>query len=612
MVRGAWRIAIAAVWLWGSLVLAAEPEGDLYQLGIALNQEGVRGSWKAIGEPGQWMNVRAGAILNGRLYTAETDGTLRITRLDNGKRTAIGRPEFGTTELMFASGESLWTIETGGNLYRVNPHNAAWWQIGAAGGWNEVRAGAILHGVLYTVEHSGALYATDLSNGTWKQVGTASLGDVKHLFAAGEALGVIDAEGNLWHIDPRNGGQCQVRPPHGWKSAIAVTAVNGRVYSAEHDGRLQEANPADGKRTPLGGPDFANTKFMLAGNPQLYTIENDGTLYVIHLHPPQSVDGWDCFPREFEKVFREQANGFYRNMYPRQILGSRATHAEILGGIGWLKSAAQKQDMVVIYLTCHGGTDPIEGWGVGTADGQTLWGRELKQQLAQLPCHALVFIETCGSGGFAHPHPHDPPVPANVTAVCACSGQQKASNELDIAALEALWGRADFSRDGVVELDEMLEYIERRYRKMFPAAGQNKVDVNRSVMVKARTVPGSLKLTKVSPQLGAIVHDGQLFAALVTGQQSNRFNVHVIGFNNQPGEYFITSAARRDSVCLPSEGAPMEVEQNGTWYPARIVQRIGGQYRVHYLGYNEEEIVTPNRMRNAFLARPIENKPNAN
>src|SRR3954454_7467957 len=81
----------------GSVLPAAEPPGDLYQIGIALNQAGMRGGWKLVGQPGAWRRVRAGAILGDRLYTAESDGSLRATKLSSGARTKIGGLEFGET-----------------------------------------------------------------------------------------------------------------------------------------------------------------------------------------------------------------------------------------------------------------------------------------------------------------------------------------------------------------------------------------------------------------------------------------------------------------------------------------------------------------------------------
>ena len=59
--------------------------------------------------------------------------------------------------------------------------------------------------------------------------------------------------------------------------------------------------------------------------------------------------------------------------------------------------------------------------------------RQRVEERLKLPCQAVVFIETCTSGGFASAHKNDPPLPANVTALCACSAKQAVDNQLDMA-----------------------------------------------------------------------------------------------------------------------------------------------------------------------------------
>jgi hypothetical protein len=59
----------------------------------------------------------------------------------------------------------------------------------------------------------------------------------------------------------------------------------------------------------------------------------------------------------------------------------------------------------------------------------------------------------------------------------------------------------------------------------------------------------------------------------------------------------------RDAICLPGDGQPLLVEQNGTWYPARLLKKDGDKYKVHYLGYNEEEVVTKERVKYPFVGQ---------
>ena len=606
---------LGVVLAWALALEGAEPAGDLYQIGIALNQSGIRGHWRQIGKAGAWNGVVAGAILNRRLFTVESDGSLRATELETGERVQIAGQDFGETIFMFASVDSLWTIERNGTLYRVNPADGGWSAVGTEGAWIETRAGAILKGRLYTAQSNGTLQETNLGDGTRKQIGPARFADTAAMMAGGDKLWIIDTHGNLQRVDPQSGAGQRVGPQGEWKSLLGAAIVDDRLYSIRDDGTLREAilgkdkgqvngKGRKGKGRQLGKAEFGNTRFLYASRRQLYTIENDGSLYEVFLRPEEDIDGWDCFPREFEKVFQEQAREFYRQRHARLVLGKRATLASIREQFAWLRSQATANDMVVFYWGSHGGTDPEQGWGAETADGETLWGHEVKRELAKLPCHALVFIETCGSGGFDRPHKDDPPVPANVTALCACSDGQSASNELDIAALEGLWGRADFNGDETVELNELLRYVQARYQVMFPGPDDDG-ELIRPVMVEGKRTPGSLRLTRVSRRLGAVAHEGWLYSALVNEHEGDNYQVHILGYNNRPGPYFITNAAQRDCVCLPGDGPPLEVEQNGTWYPARLVAKVdGNRFKVHYLGYDEEEVVTRQRMRQAFVPVP--------
>jgi hypothetical protein len=586
---------------------AAPAEHDLYVLGVALNQAGRPGGWIQVGPPGAWKDTLAGTVLKGRLYTTESNGCLYTTDLDTGGWTQIGKAEFGATRFLFAAGDKLYTIETDGTLYRVNPNDGTWEGVGPAGGWKATLAGAVLKGRLYTAESTGGLRVTELNTGGSTRVGGTGFGATRFLFAAGDRLYAVETDGALSRVDPNDGTRARVGPA-AWKHTRAGAVLDGRLYTAESDGTLREADLGSGKRQQVGNPDFGNTAFMFPVGNDLYTIETDGNLFRVIVKPSDSIDAFNWCPEEVEKVFREQGQAFYRGFHPRLVLGKQATHAGAMDGLAWLRKNVTADDLVVVYVGSHGFTDPDQGWGVGTADGKTLWGHEIKAELAKLPCQVLILIETCTSGGFAQRHKDDPPVPGNVTALCACSGRQSTDNQLDIAAAEALYGRADFNGDGVVDVDELIRYVRLRYREWWP--NPKKDDGHETpVIVKAKGMPGSLPLTNVSPRLAAVAHDGALWSALLEKQEGDRYQVHLLGWNSKPGPYFLTSAVTRDLICLPADGRPLLVEQNGVWYPARLLGKEGANYKVHYLGYNEDEVVTKGRIRYPFVGRPEATDP---
>jgi hypothetical protein len=587
------------------LSLAAAPlaavEGDLYLFGVALNQEVLPGSWARVGPEGAWKATIAGTMHNGQIYTVEQGGGLFATDPASGHWRQIGRTEFGATRLMYASGAFLYTIENDGSFYQVDPQTGAWTLVGTTGAWGNTLRGAVLDGLLYTVEKSGALYETDPSTGRWRQIGKPEFGGTAFLMAAGGQLYTIETSGSLYRVNPHDGIWVGVGAAGAWKRTRRAAIVNRRLVTVESDGSLQIADLVDGKRKQIGGLEFGNTAFMFLVDGQVLTIETDGSLYRIGLEGPK-VDPFAWCTEEVEKVFREQGKPFYRELKRQHVIGAEATHAGVMQGLGWLRATAGKRDFVVIYVGCHGQTDPNEGWGIFTADRRMLWGHEIKAELARLPCQVLIVVETCTSGGFATAHKKDPPVPPNVTALCACAADQSTNNQLDIALAEALYGRADFDRDGTIDLDELIGYLPLRYREWWPdprhADGREM-----PVIVKTKSA-SKLPLTKVSSQLAAVVHEGSLWSALLEGQSGEQYQVHLLGWSSTPGQpYFLTNLVARDAICLPGDGLPLLVEQNGVWYPARLVGGNGALSKVHYLGWKEEEEVAKQRIKYPFAGR---------
>ncbi len=576
---------------------AVGAEGNLCLLGIGINQQGDQGSWQPVGPTGGWKNTLAGVFFRDRLYTVETNGILWRTDIDTGTWQQVGQPDFGNTAFMYCDAAWLYTIEKDGSLYRVSAADGTWKQVGAAGDWKDTLAGAILNGRLYTIEASGALYATDLATGKWKQIGKAEFADTKYLFAAGTSLYAIERNGDLSWINPGDGSWKRLGAAGAWKDVRGGAVVSGLLYTAGGDGVLWETNLTSAARNKIGAADFAATTAMFAAGNVGLTIETDGSLYRVNVKPTTAIDDYDWCSQEIEKAFREQGRPFYRAMNVRQILGRQATRANMLGGLSWLRGIVTKNDLAIVYIDSHGMTEPKKGWSIMTADGKQLWGREIKAQFGQLPCPVIVMIETCTSGGFARPHPDDLPVPPNVTVLCACQEDQSANNELDLAVGEALFGRADFNHDGVVDLDELIRYVPSRYREMWPKPESG----NSPVIVKSAGLPGSRHLTRVSPALAAVVDHGELYSALVEGAAGNRYRVHLLGWSSSPGPYFRANTEVRDNLCLPSDGPPLLVIQNGQWYGARLVGKVGGKFKVHYLGYNEEEVVTKERIKYPFV-----------
>jgi hypothetical protein len=333
-----------------------------------------------------------------------------------------------------------------------------------------------------------------------------------------------------------------------------------------------------------------------------------GDLYILGITLNQRPDAqsgltiasYNWCAEEIVKVFREQGATGHRRLRARLVQADKATHAAVMEGLAWLRKHTTASDLVVMYVGAHGTTDPTEGWSIETADRKVLWGREIKTGLGKLPCNVLLMIETCTSGGFTTRHKNDLPVPPNVTALCACSDRQSTNNQLDMAVAEALYGRADFNNNGVIDLDELIRYVRLRYKEWWPTP-KITMGSQMPVIIKAKTMPGSLALTRVSLRLAAVAQGGQLYSALLEKRVGARYRVHFLGWSSKPGAYFLTDAVGRDQICLPEDGRPLLVKQNGRWYPARLLRQTGRRSKVRYLGYNEVETVPRQRVYYPFV-----------
>jgi hypothetical protein len=441
-----------------------------------------------------------------------------------------------------------------------------------------------------------------LGNGAWRKIGGNDFGSTKFMFSDRNSLFTIESDGTLYRVSPVDGTWSGIGQPGAWKGTLGACVLGGRLYTAEKNGQLISSDLHTGNRRSVGNADFAATRFMLPVGGKIYTIETSGNLYRVQARVSEKIDEFDCFPNAFERVFRDQGAGLSAGFESRKVTGNHATRAAILDGLGWLSHEAKPEDLAIVYLTSHGGTDPKTGWNIGTADAKTLHARDIKAQLGEVRCPVVFLLETCESGGFAYAHVDDPPVPGNVTALCACTPVESTNNPLDIAALEALYGRADFNGDGVVDLDELTRYVERRYKEWWPTPGQG---TNEPVITRGAKVPGSLELTHRSPALIAAAIGDDYWSALNEGSQGNLLKISLLGWPGDPGKsYFIANTVSRDHACLPGDGEPAQVLNNGHWRAARLLHADGAKVTVHYIDdHPGDETVSANRVRYPFGGR---------
>ena len=201
-----------------------------------------------VGSPGGWAGTIAGTVLDGKIYTVESGGSLYATDPADGSWSQIGGADFANTAFLFAAENALASIEQDGTLYLINPADGSWQRPGPAGGWANTAAGAMLNGTLYTIESSGSLYASDPAAGTWRKVGEADFAATAFLFAAGGQLVAIEKSGNFYLINPDDGSWERTGDFAAWAGTAAGATLGGVLYTAETDGALVATDVASGTR----------------------------------------------------------------------------------------------------------------------------------------------------------------------------------------------------------------------------------------------------------------------------------------------------------------------------------------------------------------------------
>lgn len=255
------------------------------------------GARKRVGAAGGWKNTVAGVVVKNHLYTVDKAGALYRTDLPGGKRQRVGKSSFARVRILMASGQSLFALLGDNSLYRINPATGAKQRLGKGGEWKDTVAGTALSGQLYTVESGGALYRTDPVGVQWAQLGKEEFGGTRLILNRDKGpyiepgLFTITKDGSLYKVDTANGGRKLMGAGGAWQGSKAGAIGMDFLYVVNAKGVLQSMplSMADGKPDPMGKPAFGRTTHLFVttegGMPALYALDADGSLYSVEMAP---------------------------------------------------------------------------------------------------------------------------------------------------------------------------------------------------------------------------------------------------------------------------------------------------------------------------------------
>lgn len=319
-------------------------------------------------------------------------------------------------------------------------------------------------------------------------------------------------------------------------------------------------------------------------------------------------DAFDFAADEVDKAFRVNASALVGEVKTRMLLGERSTRQSILDSLDWLAQNKAEDDLAVVYLGAHGTYDEKEGYTFWAAD-EPIFGYELKRSLHKVPGKVLLLIDTCYSGSLFLKHEADlHAMPPNVIALCACKPEEKTWRGFTTALCEGVWGFADYNKDGVIEMGELIRYVTERLVDWYPH-GESATRLRRFIVTTPPGMDLSFPVARVSAALYAVEADGRWWGALKVGDEGANVLVHYVGSPDAEDE-FVPS----ERLCRPAEA--VKVRWKGDYYAARILKVENGECRVHYLGYdsNTDETVAKPRVLPAFPANlppmgPMSKKP---
>ncbi|MCE9530067.1 MAG: caspase family protein, partial [Planctomycetes bacterium] len=190
-----------------------------------------------------------------------------------------------------------------------------------------------------------------------------------------------------------------------------------------------------------------------------------------------------------------------------EILDVKAKRQEVLNSLDALAKTAQPNDLLIVFLSGHGDyVRPTVAKGEAPKPGifvfccpdydrknhsQTGIETELLiDKLAQIPCRKLVLLDACHSGEAASANQVRGMAPngKGLTIIAACDQQEQAFEHekfknglFTYAVMEALgseMGKADTSKDGQLDAEELFRYVRNRLPELLKQAGKDEYDQN--------------------------------------------------------------------------------------------------------------------------------------
>ena len=265
-------------------------------------------------------------------------------------------------------------------------------------------------------------------------------------------------------------------------------------------------------------------------------------------------------------------------------------------------------DLLIVYYAGHGtksddgndvylasydaGDDEVDGWSVNSIPGK----------IDASKCGRVLWLIDCcysGQAGRAIAQQSKGPAYAAVTSSAASESSTEHWTFTE-ALLDALRGVSyvDLNHDGTVTLAEFAAHVE---------ADMNAAEEQRSTFEHTKGFDPEFALAAAkplsNPRIGerakARDSNGDLYACRIIDARDQKFRIHFIGYENDEDVWVAPEDLEPIKALAYGKGTKVEVLWKKQWYPATVLQAKDGVHLIHYTDYDAkwDEWVPSRRIR---------------
>ena len=265
-------------------------------------------------------------------------------------------------------------------------------------------------------------------------------------------------------------------------------------------------------------------------------------------------------------------------------------------------------DLLIVYYAGHGtksedgndvylasydaGDDGVEGWSVNSIPGKIQ---------ASKGSRVLWFIDCCYSGQAALAITKQSAGPAYACVTSSAASESSTEHwTFTEALLDAVRGASytDLNHDGAVTLAEFAAHVE---------ADMNAAEEQRSTFASTKGFDPGMVLaraeTPANPRIGerakARDSNGDWYACRIVEARDGKFKIHFIGYEDDDDMWVGPNDLKPITPVRYATGTKVEVLWKKHWYPATVLQAKDGTHLIHYTNYEAkwDEWVPSRRIR---------------